>query len=152
MNRSHRKMHKVSRRRGRRGFTLIEVLLVLAILVMLGAVAVTQFRNVRAQAKVDIAKSQIAEFANAIEVFDLNCDGFPSTASGLEALRQVPSDVPVPEKWAGPYINKQIPLDPWNNPYQYSTPGRYNVDSYDLWSWGPDGTDGTKDDVGNWTN
>jgi general secretion pathway protein G len=53
-------------------------------------------------------------------------------------------------KWNGPYREKAVPSDPWGRQYQYASPGRHNTDSYDVWSLGPDGADGTDDDIGNW--
>ena len=82
-------------------------------------------------------------------MFELDCGSFPSGAQGLDALRMPPPDVP-PGKWNGPYLDSAVPLDPWGSPYQYMFPGSRNPDSYDLWSCGPDGMNGTEDDIGNW--
>lgn len=136
-----------SRSRRHRGFTLMEVLLVLAILVILGALVAMNFGNVLGKADRDAARSQIGLFEPAIKLYFLHMKMYPPT---LEALRTPPGDLPNPTKWVGPYLEKPVPLDPWGRPYQYAYPGRYNPDSYDLWSLGPDGADGTEDDVGNW--
>ena len=55
-----------------------------------------------------------------------------------------------PSKWEGPYLDSDLPLDPWDNPYQYVSPGIHNPDGFDIWSYGPDGINGTEDDIGNW--
>jgi len=59
--------------------------------------------------------------------------------------------LPNPSKWDGPYLDRDVPKDPWGNPYQYGSPGPYNPDSFDVWSLGPDGVNGTQDDIGNWS-
>ena len=141
MCRSRRKLN----RRG--GFTLMEVLLVLAILVILGAMVAMNFTTIMGGADRNAARSQIGLFEPAIKLYFLHLKHYPPN---LEALQAAPGDLPNPAKWDGPYLEKTIPLDPWGRPYQYSAPGRYNVDSYDLWSLGPDGADGTEDDIGNW--
>ena len=141
---------KDSRVRRRRGaFTLVEVLLVLVILVILASLAVTAYGPIQRRANIDAAKSQIGLFKVPLSLFRLHLNACPSTAQGLEALRTVPTDAPQ-GKWDGPYLEDPVPLDPWGNPYQYECPGSRNPESYDVWSWGPDGADGTEDDIGNW--
>lgn len=142
-----------NRRGGRRGFTLMEVLLVLAILVILGSLAVGVFSGVQHSANVNAAKSQIGLLDSQLRQYHFDMGVFPSD---LSALRTMPSDAADPNKWNGPYLDKEIPLDPWERPYQYavgdpvSGGGGRNVDKPDIWSLGPDGQDGTDDDVGNW--
>jgi general secretion pathway protein G len=141
-------MHR--RRRQRRAFTLIEVLLVLVILVILSSFAVLQIRNVRGKALINAAQAQVGAFNSPLEIYYLDVGQYPTSASGLEALRRLPADLENPAKWGPlPYMQK-IPLDPWDRPYQYMYPGKINTDSYDIWSFGPDGVDGTEDDIGNW--
>lgn len=133
----------------RGGFTLIEVLLVLVILVTLASLAVTAYDGIRKRANIDAATVQIDLFKNQLTLYRHSVREYPTTDQGLEALRNPPAnlgDLP----WDGPYMEGTVPLDPWNNPYQYQQPGRYNTDSYDLWSFGPDKDDGTDDDIGNW--
>src|SRR5205085_12197272 len=131
-------------------FTLMEVLLVLVILVILGSLVVGLYTNVQRKAKMDAAKSQISAFEGPLDLYQLNMGDYPSTAQGLQALRQAPGDARSSNQWAGPYLSKDIPLDPWGNPYQYSAPGARNPDRFDIFSFGPDGASGTADDVGNW--
>jgi len=136
--------------RRRRGFTLIEVLMVLVILVIIMSLAVGSYTSAQKKAQINAAKAQIGLFETPLETYHLDMNAYPSSNQGLEALRSPPSDVQNSEKWGGPYLNKPIPLDPWGHSYQYVSPGKYNPDSYDVWSVGPDGVDGTNDDIGNW--
>jgi general secretion pathway protein G len=139
-----------ARRRRRSGFTLIEVLLVLVILVILGSLAVTAYGPMRKRAQIDAAKAAVSMFETPLEAYHLHMDAYPSNQEGLDALRAAPADAG--SNWAGPYLKQDIPLDPWRNPYRYASPGTHNPDSYDLWSAGPDGVDGTADDIGNWAS
>ncbi len=134
----------------RHALTLIEVLLVLAILVIIASLAVTAYGPMQRKAYIRAAEAQIKAFKTPLQAYylDLNC--YPTTQQGLDALRNPPGDLPNPAKWNGPYLDSEVPLDPWGRPYQYECPGRYNPDSYDLWSLGPDGQSGTDDDIGNW--
>lgn len=132
------------------GFTLIEVLLVLVILVILASFAVVQFTGVRRRANLQAAKAQVDLCTSALKMYELAITSYPSTTQGLAALRYRPQDLPDPNKWDGPYMDRDVPRDPWNNLYQYSYPGNHNPDSFDVWSFGPDGVNGTPDDIGNW--
>ena len=129
------------RRARRKGFTLMEVLLVLVILVILGSMAGIFIRGAQKKARADAARAQIGLFENAVKMFEMHVQSYPSSAQGLEALVQPTGDIP---GWSGPYLDKQVPLDPWNNPYQYEL---VNLDNYRIWSFGPDGVDGTADDI-----
>ena len=133
-----------TRRSPRSGFTLIEVLLVLAILVIIASLAVMAYGPARKKAKVDAALSQIGALGSAIELYNHCLDQYPPD---LQALRVAPTDLPDPAKWDGPYLAKDIPMDPWGWEYKYVAPGLRNTDSYDLWSVGPDGVDNTNDDI-----
>ena len=135
-------------RRRNDGFTLIEVLLVLVILVILASFAVVQFTGVRKTANVQAAQTQVGLIDTAIQTYEASVNSYPSN---LQALLAQPSDLPDPSKWSGPYLNHAIPPDPWGRPYKYAVPGSHNRDSYDVWSSGPDGVDGTPDDIGNWS-
>lgn len=141
--------HSDGRRRG--GFTLIEVLLVLVILVILGSLVGIQYRSFQKKALLKAAQAQIGMFKQALEFYQLDMGNYPSTSAGLEALRTVPADLENTAKWGpDPYLAETVPLDPWDHQYQYLIPGKVNLDSYDIWSLGPDGQDGTEDDIGNW--
>ncbi len=135
------------RRRRRSGFTLMEVLLVLAILVILGSIVVANFSGVFSKAKVKAAKTQISELDKLVQMYMLDIGQAPPTDPGLEALRQPPPGLPDPSKWGPePYTNKPIPLDPWGNKYVYEN---INGTSYKITSPGPDGRLGTEDDISN---
>jgi general secretion pathway protein G len=131
---------------GRRGFTLMEVLLVLAILVILGSLAVGVFSGVQRSAMIKNAQIQVDAIDHASDLYSTTVGLYPNA---IEDLSTMPGDVDQ-NKWAGPYL-EEVPLDPWNNPYQYVNPGqRNNVGKPDIWSYGPDGQNGTDDDIGNW--
>ena len=134
-------------RRREDGFTLIEVLLVLTILVILASFAVVQFTGVRRAANIQAAKAQVGLIESAVGMYDSSVSSYPSS---LQALLTQPQDLPDPSKWAGPYLSHDIQKDPWGNPYQYAVPGNHNPNSFDVWSFGPDGANGTADDIGNW--
>ena len=139
-----------ARRGRRRAFTLVEVLLVLVILVVIASLAVTAYGPIQRRAYINAAKTQIGAFETPLETYRLDVGDYPSTEQGLEALRIAPGDVPE-GKWSGPYLGKDVPLDPWDQPYQYEYPGTHEETKPDIWSYGPDMMDGTDDDVGNWS-
>jgi general secretion pathway protein G len=119
------------------GFTLIELLVVLAILAMLAALVVPRvFKNLD-KAKVDTARAQIAAFESALGSYRLDVGSFPTTDQGLQALRTRPVGV---ENWDGPYLPKEIPLDPWKHPYVYRCPSEHG--DYEIISYGADGREG----------
>ena len=132
------------RRRRAAGFTLVEMLLVLVILATLAAIVIPKFAGRSRQAKETAAKSQIANLEVAIDSFEVDNGFYPRT---LDELIQPP---PNAQDWHGPYLKKGIPLDPWGHPYIYQYPGKYNPETYDLLSPGPDGRVGGDDDITNW--
>ena len=141
------------RRRRRGGFTLIEVMLVLMILVIIASTAYIALRPLREKARIKAAFTQVKLFEQPLEAYEMDLNEFPSTNQGLESLLSPPSDLAQQDKWFGPYLKgNAVPLDPWGNPYQYEYPGKQNQiqDFPDIWSFGPDKRDGTEDDVGNW--
>lgn len=144
-------MTRCSRTGRRGGFTLMEVLLVLAILVVLASLVFVAYGPIQRKMKLDAAKSQIGLFKTPLQMYQMAIGAYPTTAQGLAALRTAPADLPNPAKWDGPYLDAPVPPDPWGNPYQYVSPGVHNTDSYDAWSYGPDGINGTDDDIGNWS-
>jgi len=140
------------RRSRRRGFTLLEVLLVLAILGVIAAMVVPQLIGQRQQANIDATRINIRALEGALELYALDHDGeFPPTNLGLEALIVPPPNDP---QWKRPYLKdtQDLPRDAWGNPFQYQYPGQHHVGGTrpDIWSWGPDKASGTDDDLTNW--
>lgn len=125
----------------RNGFTLVELLVVLVILGLLSALVVPRFVRQEEKAKVKAAKAQIELLGTALDTFRLDAGRYPTSQEGLEALRRQPGGVP---KWDGPYLKKEVPLDPWGKPYIYKSPGDHG--SYDLFSYGADGVPGGEGD------
>ena len=140
-------------RQGRRaldqtGFTLIELLIVVIILgVLAGLVGPRLFGRV-GQSRQAAARVQIELLGAALDQFKLDVGRYPNSQEGLQALQQSPGNAP---GWEGPYLKKDIPRDPWGNPYQYKAPGEHG--EYDLSSLGSDGSaggDGEARDVTSW--
>ena len=137
----------------RAGFTLIEILVVIAVIAMLAAlVAPNVFQHV-GTAKDATARSQIELLGAALDAYRLDNGRYPTTDQGLEALRVHPNIQPLPSSWNGPYLRKDVPLDPWGLPYLYLCPGEINIRNYDLFSLGADGEvggEGEDADVVSW--
>ena len=126
----------------RAGFTLIEMLVIIAIIAVLAAVVAPEvFRNV-GDARGGSARQQIEIFATALDAYRLDNHRYPTTEQGLAALRTEPVVGDRPPRWRGPYLRRALPDDPWGAPYVYVSPGRVNPDSYDLYSLGRDGREG----------
>jgi general secretion pathway protein G len=133
------------------GFTLTEILIAIALIVMLVAVAVTDLQKILGGGQEDVARIFVtSEIDTALTVYKTNTGNYPTTEQGLMALIVCPDGV---SGWRGPYLkDTDAPKDPWNNYYQYAYPSSHGQGSgkYDCWSMGPDGQNGTADDIGNW--
>ena len=131
-------------------FTLLEILVVLAIIGMLVGLAVTNIGNIFSSSEKDITKLFVNQSMQApLSVYRIHMGDYPTTAEGLQALITPPANRA--DRWRGPYLQEnKLPTDRWGEPYQYRYPGVKNKNGYDLWSKGPDKTDGTEDDIGNW--
>jgi len=131
-----------------RGFTLLELLVVVAIIALLvGYVAPRYFSQV-GKSEVGLARAQIDSLEKALDQYRLDTGRYPSTEQGLAALQAQPANEP---KWGGPYMRKAIPPDPWGQPYRYQSPGSHG--EFDLYSYGKDGQSGGEGeaaDIGNW--
>ena len=131
-----------------KGFTLIEIMLVITIIGILAAVVIPRLTGRSEEARVNASKLQIENISAALDTFELDNGHFPATAEGLNALRVQPPNV---KNWKGPYLKKDVPNDPWGTPYIYRSPGMHSKD-YDLISYGKNGTEGGNDDITSWEN
>lgn len=131
-----------------KGFTLIEVMVVVVILSILAAIVVPKIMDRPEQARVTKAKSDIRALEAALNLYRLDNMIYPTTDQGLEALVSAPTDAPEPKNWKqGGYLDR-VPADPWGNPYVYLNPGAHGT--MDIYSSGPD-SQSTDDDIGNWS-
>lgn len=123
------------------GFTLIELLVVMVIIGLLAALVGPRFIRQEEKAKIKAAKAQIELLGTALDTFRLDVGRYPSTQEGLEALRTKPGGL---ERWDGPYLKKDLPLDPWGKAYVYKSPGEHGA--FDIVSYGADGAPGGEED------
>jgi general secretion pathway protein G len=139
--------HLSRSRRAAAGFTLTEILIAIALIVMLVAAAVSQLTTIFSGGQIQVATVFVKQDIDTpLLTYKMATGSFPSTDQGLRALLNQPDGV---NNWHGPYI-KEVPKDPWGNEYRYRAPGVHNPTGYDVWSTGPDNTDGSADDIGNW--
>ena len=135
-------------KRREKGFTLIEMLIVMVILGLLAALVGPRMFGKVGKSRQNAAKAQIALFETALDTYRLDTSKYPTTDQGLQALRTKPGGV---ERWDGPYLPKNIPLDPWGHAYEYRSPGEHG--DYDIISLGADGSsggEGENQDIVNW--
>jgi general secretion pathway protein G len=141
----------LNRIRGQRGFTLLEIMVVVVILGILAALVVPKIISRPDEARVIAAKQDIASLMQALKLYRLDNQRYPTTEQGLQALQTKPDTTPVPLNWKpGGYIER-LPKDPWGNPYQYLNPGVHG--EIDVFSYGADGApggEGNDADIGSW--
>jgi general secretion pathway protein G len=141
MKLNHTKQNQTQRRQG---FTLVEMLLVVAIIGILAALVIPRIAGSTDHARIVSAGADIhGGIKTAIDRYEIDNGSYPRS---LNDLVQQPSDA---KHWSGPYLD-QVPVDPWGNPYVYYYPGKHNPAGYDLSSMGKDEKEGTDDDIGNW--
>ena len=137
----------VCRKSNNKGFTLIEIIVVMVIIGLLAALVGPRLFPKLGKGKQSAAKAQIELLGEGIDQFRLDTGRYPTTQEGLNVLMVNPGV----DKWDGPYLKKELPVDPWGKPYIYQQPGNHG--DYDLYSYGRDGTlggDGEDQDVVNW--
>jgi general secretion pathway protein G len=136
----------------RNGFTLIEIMAVVLIIGLLTTLVGIAIIPQIDKGRVTTARTQIKNLEAALETYRMDNARFPTSEQGLDALINPPPDVR--NYQTGGYLReRRIPVDPWGNPYQYESPGQHNDHSFDLWSFGADGTPGGEEadsDIGNW--
>jgi len=135
----------------RAAFTLLEIMIVIALIALLAGVAITKVDKIFGGGQEQIAELFVdTGIKTSLTGYRINMGSYPTTQQGLQALLTSPEGSG--SRWKGPYIDTKggaLPIDPWANPYQYRYPGTHNPDSYDLYSYGPDGVE-SADDIGNW--
>lgn len=131
----------MQKRRTGRGFTLLEMLVVLVIIGLLASLVGPRLFSKVDASKVQTAQAQVKMLKGALETFRLDVGRFPTEAEGLAVLNAAPADEKVRGRWRGPYLDEALPADPWGHPYQYSIPGA-NGQPFALYSLGADGKRG----------
>jgi len=129
-------------RRPSRGFTLLELLVVIIVLGLLAGLVAPQIFGRVGEAKITTARTQMSLVGTALDSYRLDNGAYPTTEQGLQALREKPTREPIATNWRGPYLRKEVPLDPWGRAYVYRAPGSRNPNGYDLSTLGRDGTEG----------
>ena len=142
----------MQRKKPRRGFTLLELMIVLVILVALFALVGPRLLGSQKKADIKTAKTQIGNLEAALEMFAADHRRFPATENGLAVLVEAPADERLARKWDGPYLDDEVvPFDPWDNPFVYEyPPSQGKRDFPNISSAGPDGEMNTEDDIINW--
>ncbi|MCE2695155.1 MAG: type II secretion system major pseudopilin GspG [Verrucomicrobiota bacterium] len=130
------------------GFTLVEMILVLAIVALLVGAAVVNFGGVLEGGKKTTSKGHISGIISALRAYEVDNMFLPTTQQGLSALVEKPSGRPAPQSWSAKL--KKLPIDPWGNPYHYRRPGTKDKGGFDVYSAGPDGVPDNADDIGSW--
>lgn len=125
-----------------RGFSLIEIMVVVTLMAILIGVGTVYFMGQLEEGKIKTAQALSYEIAKAVELYKLRMGSYPTQSEGLEVLVNPPR---------GKSFYDKLPLDPWNREFNYAIPGTHNPKSFDVWSNGPDGTGGPENEIGNWS-
>jgi general secretion pathway protein G len=137
----------INGRNRQQGFTLIEIMVVVVILGILAAVVVPRIMSRPEEARITKTKQDIRALETALDLYKLDNFNYPTTEQGLEALVTTPTTPPVPKRYREEGYLKKVPLDPWQNPYQFLNPGEHGA--IDIFSLGPD-QQISDDEIGNW--
>jgi general secretion pathway protein G len=135
-------------RKTQKGFTILEVMIVIAILGMMASLVVGNLMDSADEAKVQSTAIEIKNLESILDLYKLKAGQYPTTEQGLEALVSAPEIEPVPRNYPVNGFLDELPQDKWGNDYQLINPGE--MGKFDLFSVGPDGEAGTADDIGNW--
>ena len=149
MKKGNKKTKEIRQRRisNQKGFSLIELLIVMVILGLLASLVGPKMFGKLGMAKQKTAKTQIEMLMTALDAYRLDVGSYPSGSNGLDALVRDPGN----DKWSGPYLAKDVPDDPWGNPYHYDNPGQHGeVDIYSFGADNQEGGDGENKDVNSW--
>ena len=141
-------MSPINRRQNQSGFTLLEIMVVIVILGVLASMVAPNIIGNKDKADLQKAVSDIVALENALDMYKLENNVYPSTQQGLEALVSKPSGSPEPRSYRDNGYIRRLPKDPWGNEYLMLSPGEHGP--VDIFSAGPDGQPGTDDDTGNW--
>jgi general secretion pathway protein G len=133
--------------KSRRGFSLVEIIIVLSIIAVLMGTAIYYMKGAVGGAKMTAVDADIASITSLLKLYEINNRFLPTTEQGLKALVEKPSSEPVPRRWSK--LADKVFTDPWQRPYAYVFPGKRNPSSFDLYSLGEDGVE-SEDDLGNW--
>jgi general secretion pathway protein G len=144
----HHRILRTPRAALSRGFTLIEIIIVLTILVILAGGSIYMLKGLPEAAKEQRVESDLSTISAAIQAYEMRNMRPPTTDQGIKALVEKPTTEPIPERWMA--FSEDIPKDPWGQEYKYRYPAQKSKKSFDVWSVGADGQDGTADDLGNW--
>jgi general secretion pathway protein G len=135
-----------SHRKQLKGFTLLEIVIVLGIIAVIIAGSITMLGGIAGGAKIKVVESDFNNIEAAILSYKMLAGNAPTTQQGLEALFVKPSSPPIPKRWSSAG-KKGVPTDPWKVPYRYRNPGKKDVSTFEIYTFGEDGIENTDDDM-----